>query len=332
MLAPSGYFSFIVPDRFGYNDQFVDLRRKVVTAFQLQEVLYGAPFPKVTVDTAIFRVTAQPASENHTIQIGEFGETGSLIPLKKLMDDPKVRFQESCQLVERIYHSTGIRPLREIVRTTSGVGAKSSRISETRLSDQQREILKGESIRRYVIGKPLYFEFKRANITGRTTDKTKLGHIPKLLIRKTGNRLIAAYDDSGRYPEQSLYFTFGDSEVPLFYLLGLLNSKLMQFVFFTKALTNRRSIAQVKKGDLDELPIQINDATAHIERIAGLAEQMTELVRRFFQEKTGHGRKTTERLILATEREIDNTVFEAYGLSIQEQEILESAVLRQLQN
>ena len=339
LLAPGGYFSFIVPDRFGYNDQFIDLRKKVLTAFRLQEVLYGAPFPNVVADTAIFNVMAQPVSENDMVRIGEFGEEGSAVPVTKLLDDTRVRFEnvgdeKSAELVEKICHSIGIRPLKEIIRTTSGVGAKSSCISKTRLSDQQREILKGESIHRYGIGEHLYFEFKKENITGRTTDETKLGYIPKLLVRKTGKCVIAAYDDSGRYPEQSLYFTFGNSAVPIFYLLGLLNSKLMQFVFFTKALTNRRSIAQVKKEDLDVLPIQTgsNGNIAYVEKIAGLAEQVTELGRRFFQEKTVHGRKTTGRLIRATEREIDETVFEAYGLSTQEREFIESAVLKQMQN
>ena len=183
------------------------------------------------------------------------------------------------------------------------------------------------SIQKYGVKNSLYFEFKAANITGRTTDETKLGYRPKLLIRKTGDRLITAYDDSGRYPEQSLYFTFGASVVPHFYLLGLLNSRLMQFVFFHKALTNRSSMAQVKKDDLDVLPIKTvsDDSTEYAEKIARLAKQMTKLVECTSPEKTTHGRKTQERLMKALEKEIDDAVFAIYELSEQEREFVESA-------
>lgn len=331
LLAQNGYFSFIVPDRFGYNDQFINLRKKTLTAFQLQAVFYRAPFPKVTADTAIFVVTAQPVPDNHVVRIGEFGEPGNLIPLIKLTNDPRARFEDAggspaSRIIEKICHSIGVRPLEEVVQTTSGVGAKSSSISETRRSHKQIEILKGASIQKYRVREPLYFEFKTENITGRTKDEVKLGYRPKLLIRKTGDCLIAAYDDSGRYPEQSLYFTFGPSAVPLFYLLGLLNSRLMQFVFFNKALTNRKSIAQVKKEDLDALPIKtcFDGKKLYVEKIARLAKQMTKLAERTIPEKTAHGRKAQERLIKAIGQEIDDAVFSVYDLSEQDQRFIKS--------
>ena len=49
-----GRFSFIVPDRFGKNDQFLGLRQKILKNVALGEVLYRAPFPGVTADTLIF--------------------------------------------------------------------------------------------------------------------------------------------------------------------------------------------------------------------------------------------------------------------------------------
>ena len=332
LVAPHGYFSFVVPDRFCFNDQFINLRKRVLASCRLQELFYRAPFPKVTADTVIFLISAQPASDHDTVRIGEFGEAGSGTLLTSLLDDPKARFDDiggspASRIVEKILGVSGVRSLKEVVGTTSGVGAKSTSISKTKRSSKQREILKGVSIQKYEVKDGLYFEFRAANITGRTTDEMKLGYRPKLLIRKTGNRLIAAYDDSGRYPEQSLYFTYGACSVPHFYLLGLLNSRLMQFVFFNKALTNRSSIAQVKKEDLDVLPIKTvsDDSKEHAQKIARLAKQMTKLVINTSPDKTAHGRKTQERLMKALEKEIDDTVFAVYGLTEQEREFVESA-------
>ena len=107
LVAPHGYFSFVVPDRFGHNDQFINLRKRVLASFQLQAVFYRAPFPKVTADTVIFLVAAQPASNHHAVRIGEFGEGGNLTPLTKLLDDPKARFGDvggspTSRIVEKI--------------------------------------------------------------------------------------------------------------------------------------------------------------------------------------------------------------------------------------
>ena len=325
LLTPNGYFSFIVPDRFGYNDQFRGLRKKVLNEFALLEVLYRAPFPHVTVDTAIFTLAYRPTKNNDSVRLGEFGKSSDSVSLTKLRGDERSRFDysggdQSSRILEKIASSRGAKPLKEIVSTTSGVGARSSAVSRHRISNQQMEILKGASIQKYGIKEPLYFEFKRENITGRTTDRAKLGFRPKLLIRKTGNSLIAAYDGSGMYPEQSLYFTFGESSEPLPYLLGLLNSKLMQFVFFNRALTNRESIAQVKKVDLDALPIHagVVKSEAIIEKISSLAMHMTGLIQLARKDRTEQSRKNTARRMKATERAMDDKVFDLYGLSAEE--------------
>ena len=61
------------------------------------------------------------------------------------------------------------------------------------------------------------------NITGRTTDPAKLGAVPKILIRKTGDKLLATYDDSGIFPEQSLHFLFNRrTDADPKYIFGLL--------------------------------------------------------------------------------------------------------------
>ena len=107
--------------------------------------------------------------------------------------------------------------------------------------------LKGYSIGRYERREGYWFEFKKENITGRTTDPVKLGASPKILLRKTGNRIVATYDDSGVFPEQSLYFLYGNlTSMDFKFVLGVLNSKLLNMFFITKSLTNREYCAGQK--------------------------------------------------------------------------------------
>jgi len=320
VVRENGVFSFIVPDRFGYNDQFINLRRRIVRDFCLDEMLYRAPFPNVTVDTAIFRITARKPTVDHLSRIGEFAGEASDILQAELARDPRARFEykgadAASTLIEQIKSDSGVSKLSEIVTTTSGVGAKSKTVTEDRINKGQIEIFKGESIYKYVIGKRFFFDFKRANISGRTTDKEKLGFSPKILLRKTGSAIIAAYDDSGVFPEQSLYFTYGEPKVDLFYLLGLLNSRLMTFVYFHSTLTNRASIAQAKKVDLDELPIRVAKENELPILIAKSARKQTEDVAAYYSEVVEHKRTLLRRRIYAAQMAIDNAVYDLYGLT-----------------
>src|ERR1035438_1049446 len=109
-------------------------------------------------------------------------------------------------LVGKLGANPSVKPLGEMFETTSGFGGKSELITESQTNQRQTRTMKGDSITKYDIRKKYWFEFAPKNITGRTTDKTKLGARPKVLLRKTGNSIIATYDDSGIFPEQSLYF------------------------------------------------------------------------------------------------------------------------------
>ena len=336
LVAKNGLFSFIVPDRFAYNDQFIPLRKKVIDDFNLDEIQYGAPFPGITADTAIFVISSQPSKSDDETSIGNFGETQTNISKARIKDDHRTRFiyegvNLSQAIVDRIRSMDGITNLSDITRTTSGVGAKTSSVSAERISANQIEILKGRCIGKYEIKQPMFFEFHRDNITGRTTDRAKLSYSPKILIRKTGTDIVAAYDESGVFPEQSLYFTFGECSVPVFYLLGLLNSKLMQFIYYTTALTNRKSIAQVKKVDLDSLPIRSDgaDIEKNINAVSDAAKQITEIRGMLPNEKTREGKQIKSRLLRHAEQTIDNEIFTIYEMTDKEREYVEVEMWRQ---
>jgi hypothetical protein len=191
--------------------------------------------------------------------------------------------------------------------------------------------LKGDSIVRYFLRKQYWFEFDRRNITGRTTDKIKLGARPKILLRKTGDSIIATYDDSGVFPEQSLYFLFdfGRNLSPL-YLLGVLNSKLMNWYYSTACLTNKKSIAQVKKVHLDQLPIRTidqakeEDKTAY-DRMVKLVEGMLMLYQQFSGARSAAQKTIIQHQIDATDGEIDRLVYDLYGLAAEEIALVEGA-------
>jgi hypothetical protein len=232
------------------------------------------------------------------------------------------------QLVNKVSASVFTVPLSLVCDTTSGFGGRSNEIYEERTSSKQIPTIKGDSISKYELKQHYWFDFRKENITGRTTDTKKLGAIPKILLRKTGNSIIATYENTGIFPEQSLYFLFNNhSEMHYLYLLGILNSRLMNYYFQAKALTNKESIAQVKKIDLDKLPIRTidfdnPDDVAKHDHMVELVETMLDLHRQR-PAASGEAQKIITARIESTDREIDQLVYELYGLTDEEIGIVE---------
>jgi hypothetical protein len=332
LFNQSGVFSFIVPDRLGYNQQFVSLRKKILENYQIEFLLYKMPFPGIIADTLVFRF-AHKTSENLTkpILVGEYEKRPQQKTVNDFMSEVGYRFiyesnDEVAGILHKIRQNPHCKPLGSIVETTSGVGARTSAIMEKRMNQRQVKIVRGRSIQRYFFGKTYYFEFITDNITGRTVNRNKLGVKEKVLLRKTGYPLIATYDNSGIFPEQSLYFLFNNcSDNSLKYITAVINSPLFQFVYINHLVTNKKSTPQLKKIDLDRFPIYLckgQDKETH-----DLIVQYVDRLLRLYERKStlllSQQSRQIEHEIEHYEREINRLIYELYGLTEDEIKIIE---------
>ncbi len=334
LTRDAGRFSFIVPDRLGFNSQFISLRRRILTTARINSLVYRVPFPGITADTLMFVFQKGKAEEDHIVDISEYGRPGIVRHQTEILKHPAHAFEyfenvQVMQLIGKIDSSSKIICIGNLCDSTSGFGGKSNLIEQTQSSTKQIPTLKGDSIIRYEIRKGYWFDFRRENITGRTTDTKKLGASPKILLRKTGDQIIATYDDSGIFPEQSLYFLYNNrTRMDFRFVLGVLNSRLLSFYYRCKSLTNRKSIAQVKKVDLDCLPIARLDLSAPADklvhdRMVELVERMLSLHKQLSSAGTAHQKTVIQRQIDTTDHQIDRLVYELYGLSEEEIAIVE---------
>ncbi len=329
LTKQNGLFSFIVPDRLAHNAQFVDLRKRILSEATIISLGYKAPFPGITADTLIYAFRKAPPLRDWKVSLFEWGKT----EIKRLQSDfvkhSTCAFEyfenvQTLSLVNKILADPHIERLDSICDSTSGFGGKSELITSQKMNAKQSPTLKGDSIGRYEFRKGYWFHFCKENITGRTTDTEKLGARPKILLRKTGDRIIATFDDSGSYPEQSLYFLYNNKTTLNWnYILGIMNSKLLTVYYRAKAVTNRNTIAQLKKVDLDQFPIRKidfadkDDTTRHQELVA-LVTRMLVLKKQLVTSKAPHDRTTIERQIKVKDQEIDEVVFQLYDLTEEE--------------
>jgi type I restriction-modification system DNA methylase subunit len=116
----------------------------------------------------------------------------------------------------------------------------------------------------------------------------------------------------------------GSSPTPS-YLLGLLNSKLLFFYLKSKSNIFRGGWITCTKQYVGPLPIRLPDKTQHDNMVA-LAERMLELNKKEHSGKLAPSElDRTEHEIAATDAEIDNLVYDLYGITNEEREIVKGA-------
>ncbi len=151
---------------------------------------------------------------------------------------------------------------------------------------------------------------------------------PKIIFPDISRYPKYNLDTRGTYFSNTVYFIASDSP----YLLGLLNSKLLWFVIrgLSNALRGGRWRFRLFSGHVERLPIRAIDATRAREK--DLHDQMVNLVRemlglheRLVDVKIGQDKSVIQRRIKATDQQIDELVYELYGLSEDEIKIVEQS-------
>ena len=191
LIREGGRFGYIVPDRLGFNGQFVLLRKRILQTFQIEFLVYKMPFPGVTADTLAFILHLEPYTDSHKIMVSEFGLKPVEIRQKDLLASnehewPFFANRSHMVLVKQIASRPSVIPLSSVCNTTSGYGGKSALVTEERQSEKQIPTFKGDSVVRYFLRKKYWFEFSPKNITGRTTDRKSWVHVQRFCFGRLG--------------------------------------------------------------------------------------------------------------------------------------------------
>jgi hypothetical protein len=148
---------------------------------------------------------------------------------------------------------------------------------------------------------------------------------PKILLPDISARGNFALDEDGKY------FTVNAAYIlPRYdkYLLGILNSLLINFVYKHISSTYRGGYLRFIHQYLALLPINAANPSnlsedKHHDRMVSLVDQMLSLHKHLQEARTPHEQTTLQRQIEATDRQIDTLVYELYGLTEEEIKIVE---------
>jgi len=154
--------------------------------------------------------------------------------------------------------------------------------------------------------------------------------VPKILIRQTADHIIAAIDARGVWFGRSIIAVVPEAQTGyrLEYFLGVFNSKYFKWIYTRRVHEQGRVFAQVKLSKLKQLPTRTIDFSnsadkARHDGMVDHVESMLKLHKDLQAAKTDHEKLFLQRQIDATDKQIDQLVYELYGLTDEEIRIVE---------
>ena len=155
---------------------------------------------------------------------------------------------------------------------------------------------------------------------------------PKILVPDIAIKASFALDERGEYAFTSGYGITLKNHVneSIKYILGLLNSKLLDFYFKNISTTIRGGFFRYFTQFVEQLPIRrinfdnLSEKNLH-NQIVKLVEQMLFLHEQLNQAQTPPAKRRIQQQLNATDRQINQLVYELYELTDQEIAIVEGS-------
>ena len=188
-------------------------------------------------------------------------------------------------------------------------------LSEYKQNNNYKKYLQGKHLGHYSIKKTsLFINFDKEKLHS-NTDETVYEREMKILLRKTGNVLIATIDKEHYYTDQSIYniYQYIDNSYSDYLLVAILNSKLMNFYYNRKLITNADVFPYIKGVHIKSFPIPKKHTNSTIEK------KIEDKVRKILDSR----QKGISINVNSIECEINKLVYQLYGLTQEEISIVE---------
>ncbi len=149
---------------------------------------------------------------------------------------------------------------------------------------------------------------------------------PKVIVPAIVRSASSTFDTAGFYSNDKTSIIVTDD----LYLLGVLNSRVPDLVMHSISSTKRGGYFEYKPMYLEQLPIRTIDFSnpadkAYHDRMVELVGSMLKLHKQLATAKTSHEKTALQRQIDATDKQIDQLVYELYDLTEGEIKIVEEA-------
>jgi type I restriction-modification system DNA methylase subunit len=340
LLNHEALFGFIIPSAWLGGPQYSKIRRYLLR-YSIRSVILLPfdVFQDAYVDTVILTTSKELLNENHTLFAYEYPKKYKLSKIDPIFiernqikqntwldnEDNKIILDNGINNIIKKVRSKNHYRFGDFIKMTRGVLFDKSILSYAKNNEKQYLYFEGDLYRydvnlvanKYVEFGPKMKEYPRdfSWFEGN-----------RILLRRLVNRqrrLMASIFDEIVISNKNIYIIKikHNSNIEIHTLLGLVNSKFI----------SRLYLSQVSQATKDDFPqITIKDFLSlpfpelkNCEKLSSLVEQMLDLNKKLRASSTPDEKAHLERAIGATDRQIDQFVYELYDLTPEEIAIIE---------
>lgn len=273
LLLNNGVLSYIIPSTILQNEYLKKIREYLLTKHTVNSIISfeNKVFNAVT-DSIILNVSNTHSRDSIT-KVYRKNDLNFSISDKCTEYDSKKWISKEDDFVMNIKLSEKDALISKKIKLNSetigdylnvyvGIVAKGIKkfLSNTKDTINHKKYLQGKHIRNYkILDNHIFINFIKEQLHSNNDERVYLQE-EKILVRKTGNKLIAVLDNNQYFTDQSIYNLYPkiNKKVNLKYVLALLNSKLLDFYFNKNMITNADIFPYIKGIHLKKLPYKFN--------------------------------------------------------------------------
>jgi SAM-dependent methyltransferase len=320
LLRPGGRCGLIVPGKWATLDYARPCRELLLTQTTIEHVIDlsdARVFAGASVFPHVLVFRKQQASAKHLVQFRSLSHGSVTQTPQSALNAAAIHLTPALDIESRVT----TKPLIEVATLACGtagyvadkIGRRLHEVKASNRNDSHAaDFITSGNIDRYAIrvGDVRYLnqDYVRPrlplDIPELTPAKRHLFASPKVVIAGMSRRLEAAWDERGLALGVQV-FAASDCNFDPFYLLALLNSKLLSYVFATRYAAKRLSggYLAINKGQLARLPIALPHASDR--RARQRAKRLSELARVWRVDLDGEIDRHVYELYQLTDAEID---------------------------
>ena len=332
-LSKKGTLTYIIPSTILQNEYLKKIRKHIITNYHLSEIVtFGNKVFEAVTDSIILFVKKEHEEENITIvkRKNELKFSLNEKVIKWNQDEWNVGHdfvinlkinKEEDLILKKI--DNGSKVLDDFLNVYVGIVASGIKkfLSDKKENSNYRKYIQGKHIQKYEINPiELFINFDIDKLHSNTDERVYMQK-EKILVRKTGNKLIASYDNKQYFTDQSIYNLYSknnNNNQNLKYLLSILNSKIINYYFNKKMVTNADVYPYIKGIHLKKLPIKKISQEKQKPYIQ-LVDQILSITKDDDYLDNPDKKAKVKRL----ENEIDRLVYKLYELTPEEIKIVE---------
>lgn len=345
VLKGFGNLGFIIPHTLLTNDSFKALRKRLLEDTTIEKVVDIGPgvFQSARNETMILAVSKAKPRPNYRFPFVETNARGfdpeagkeqiTQTELLRLSGQPLVPPGDhgTQRLIARLH---GMKTkFGDFFRINQGLrtGDNEKFLSPKRTHALHRPALGGKHVKRYSSRASLYVLYDPKRLDA-PRDEANYTSVEKIIVQEVRNitlprRIVATYDDQQRYCLQSTntvnWKPSASGTFSMKYALGVLNSTLLNWYFRSKFRGNNH----IASNQLASLPLYVPEAGRNrdiSERVTAGVDRMLELNKKRHSGRLAPSElERVEREIATTDAEIDDMVYELYGITEEERKIIE---------